>query len=252
MIYKNKTFLIVGVFGKIGNVIASHILSNGGVVIGIDIKNNIFKNQKHSKKKFYFFKKDLCKKKNLLNLKKFLILKKFKINSVIYCMYPTSKNWGRDFLKLNFEDLKKDINLQLSVPIYFAKEIISYFIKKKINGNLIFLSSIQGLSAPKFEHYKNTKMISPIEYSAAKAGINNITKYLAKYLKGKKININCISPGGILFKQDKRFIKKYKKSCLSKGLLNPEDLLSSFDLLLDERSKFINGQNLIVDDGWSL
>ena len=40
MIYKNKTFLIVGVFGKIGNVIASHILSNGGVVIGIDINSD--------------------------------------------------------------------------------------------------------------------------------------------------------------------------------------------------------------------
>ena len=61
-------------------------------------------------------------------------------------------------------------------------------------------------------------MVSPIEYSAAKAGIINITKYLAKICKGKNIRVNCISPGGILISNRKvllRGIKKvvYQKVC---------------------------------------
>ena len=38
-------------------------------------------------------------------------------------------------------------------------------------------------------------MTSPIEYSAIKAGVISITKWLAKYYKNKNIRINCISPG---------------------------------------------------------
>ena len=128
---------------------------------------------------------------------------------------------------------------------------MEYFNKQK-SGNLILFSSIQGFSAPKFSHYRNTNMNSPIEYSAAKAGIINITKYMAKFCKGKKIRVNCISPGGILDKQPKTFIKKYKDSCLSKGLLESKDLDGIVEFLISEKSNFINGQNFIIDDGWSL
>ena len=132
-----------------------------------------------------------------------------------------------------------------------SQKSIKCFLKQGY-GNLILFSSIQGINAPKFSHYKNTKMSSPIEYSAVKAGIINMTKYLAKMNKGKNIKINCISPGGILDKQPKSFKKKYQDSCLSKGLLDGKDLNGLVHFLVSERSNFINGQNLIIDDGWSL
>ena len=113
-------------------------------------------------------------------------------------------------------------------------------------------SSIQGISAPKFSHYNNTNMSSPIEYSAAKAGIINMTKYIAKFCEKKKIRVNCISPGGVLDNQPKKFIKRYKESCLSKGLLDSNDLNGIVEFLVSEKSNFINGQNIIIDDGWSL
>jgi NAD(P)-dependent dehydrogenase (short-subunit alcohol dehydrogenase family) len=49
-----------------------------------------------------------------------------------------------------------------------------------------------------------------------------------------------------------KFKKRYKQSCLSKGLLNSEDLIGTIIFLLSDDSKYINGQNIIVDDGWSL
>ena len=132
-----------------------------------------------------------------------------------------------------------------------SQKIIEYFLKQK-HGNLILFSSIQGVSAPKFSHYENTNMSSPIEYSAAKAGIINITKYMAKFCKGKKIRVNCISPGGIFDNQPKNFIKKYKNSCLSKGLLDSKDLEGVVDFLVSKKSNFMTGQNFIIYDGWSL
>ena len=52
--------------------------------------------------------------------------------------------------------------------------------------------------------------------------------------------------------QPKKFIKRYKQSCGSKGLLDPKDIIGAITFLLSNSSKFINGQNIIVDDGWSL
>ena len=106
--------------------------------------------------------------------------------------------------------------------------------------------------APSFDHYKDTKIKSPIEYSAIKSGIISIIKYMAKFSKNKNIRFNAISPGGIYANQPKSFLRRYKKDCINKGMLNPEDLVSAFLFLIDDGSKFINGQNIIVDDGWSL
>ena len=95
-------------------------------------------------------------------------------------------------------------------------------------------------------------MTSPIEYTAIKAGVIAITKWLAVYCKNKSIRINCVSPGGILDQQPQSFLEKYRDSCLSKGMLDAEDVIGTIQFLLSDKSRYINGQNIVVDDGWSL
>ena len=141
--------------------------------------------------------------------------------------------------------------MQLGSSILLSQKILKIF-KKQNFGNLILLSSIQGIAAPKFEHYKGTKMNSPIEYGAIKSGIISITKYLAKSVRKTKIRVNCISPGGILDNQPASFLNAYKKSCNSKGMLEPRDISNTILFLCSKNSKYINGQNIIIDDGWSL
>jgi len=116
----------------------------------------------------------------------------------------------------------------------------------------VHVSSIQGLFSPKFEHYEGTTMVSPIEYSAIKSGVVSITKYLAKYCKGENIRINAICPGGILDKQPSSFLEKYKNSCSQKGMLDPKDINGALVFLLSDNSKYITGQAIVIDDGWSL
>ena len=61
-----------------------------------------------------------------------------------------------------------------------------------------------------------------------------------------------MSPGGIKDKQPKLFIKKYRKSCNLKGLLHEQDVSKLIIFLLSDESKYISGQNLAIDDGWTL
>ena len=75
---------------------------------------------------------------------------------------------------------------------------------------------------------------------------------MAKYFKGKKIKVNAISPGGIFDSQDNNFLNNYKTECLNKGMLDKSDIMGTLVYLLSDMSKFVNGQNIIVDDGFTL
>ena len=240
-----NNIVLVGGSGLIGAKLSEYLIREDYNVIVID---------KKKLKRLHgidFFNVDIT---NSILLKKTLnkIFSKYKkIDALINCSYPKNKNWGKKFEKLKPIDLKENLYNHLGSTIILCQLTIRYFLKQKY-GNLVLFSSIQGVSAPKFEHYRGTKIISPIEYSAMKAGIINITKYIAKYYKKKNIRINCVSPGGIFADQPNSFVKKYKNSCLSKGLLDGNDLCGTVHFLISDKSKYVNGQNIVVDDGWSL
>ena len=93
-----------------------------------------------------------------------MVRKVKKLDAVINLSYLKNKNWGKKFLKLKQNDVKENLFLQIGTTILTSQKIIENFLKQN-HGNLILFSSIQGVSAPKFSHYENTNMSSPIEYS---------------------------------------------------------------------------------------
>jgi NAD(P)-dependent dehydrogenase (short-subunit alcohol dehydrogenase family) len=248
-----KTIIVTGGAGRIGSALAADLVKQGDKVLLGDInKSKLLKiKKKLNSKNIEIFQGDLTTKNNIDRFIKFGV-KKFKnIHAAVHCSYPTSKKWGARLEDLEEIHLKNDLQNQLGGSIIFSQRIMKYFLKQK-KGNLILISSIQGIQAPKFNHYKNLNMTSPIEYSAIKSGIISITKYLSKYYKNKNIRINCVSPGGIKDNQPKLFTKRYRQSCNSKGLLDGEDISKLILFLLSDKSKYITGQNLVIDDGWSL
>ncbi len=240
----NKVIIVTGCNGRIGTQVVKDLVKRNANVVLCDLK-------KPKKKQKNFFKLDITNEKKTDQFLKTIKRKYKKIDCLIHCAYPKTKDWGTNFEKLKFESLSKNLSLQLGGSILLSKQIIKIF-KKQNYGNLILISSIQGVSAPKFEHYKGTKMTSPIEYTAIKSGIISITKYLAKFVRNTKIRVNCVSPGGILDNQPNNFLKAYRTSCNSKGMLSPNDISNTIIFLCSEQSNYINGQNIIIDDGWTL
>jgi NAD(P)-dependent dehydrogenase (short-subunit alcohol dehydrogenase family) len=241
---KNKVVIVTGSNGRIGNQIVNDLIKEKATVISCDLSAP-------KKKLDDFFKFNITNEKSIEIFLNRIKKKYNKIDCLIHCAYPKTKDWGAAFEKLKYNSLSKNLSMQLGGSILLSQKILKIY-KKQNFGNLVLLSSIQGISAPKFEHYKGTKMSSPIEYGAIKSGIISITKYLAKSVKKTKIRVNCISPGGILDNQPISFLKAYKKSCNSKGMLDPKDISNTILFLCNDTSKYINGQNIIVDDGWSL
>ena len=174
-----------------------------------------------------------------------------RVDAAVHSAYPRSLGWGTRFEEIKKEHLDEDLSRHLGGAIMFSQRMLEFF-KMQGRGNLIHVASIMGVVIPKFENYSGTNMTSPIEYTAIKAALIAMTKYLAKYYKGNQIRVNCISPGGILDQQPESFLEKYRGCCNDKGMLDAEDLIGTVLYLLSEQSRYLTGQNIIIDDGWSL
>lgn len=249
--FKNKVYLVTGANGRIGYALSQQLISLGAKVIMTD--KNISKIQNLNLNNNHLIKKiDIIKEKNIKKIISQSNKKFNKIDGIIHCAYPVSKDWGAPINKIKSKSLKENLFNQLGISILISRIFVNYFLNKNIPGKIIFISSIQGVRSPKFDHYKGLKMTSPVEYSVIKSGVISLTSYLAKLYKKNKIIVNCVSPGGIRDKQHNKFIKRYKDSCGTKGLLDAKDIVGTVIFLLSNSSKFINGQNIIVDDGWSL
>ena len=123
---------------------------------------------------------------------------------------------------------------------------------KQKSGSIINMASMYGVVAPDFSAYEGTNMTMPVAYSAIKGGLVNLTRYIAAYFGPQQIRVNTISPGGILDNQNITFVKNYEKKVPMRRMGSPDDIAPSVVFLLSDDSKYITGQNLIIDGGWTI
>lgn len=100
-------------------------------------------------------------------------------------------------------------------------------------------------------------------YSAAKAGVSNLTQWMAVHFAPQGIRVNAIAPGFFVTGQNRGLLfdaqgnptprtNKILRATPMGRFGEPEELLGAVDLLLDaERAGFITGVVLPIDGGFS-
>jgi NAD(P)-dependent dehydrogenase (short-subunit alcohol dehydrogenase family) len=257
MLLDGKVIVITGGAGLIGQEFAKAVMSQGGIAVIADIDEERIQYtvkelaQKFPSGKIDIFKLNVTSKDSLQECIDYVDYKYKKIDALINNAYPRNKNYGRHFFDVEYDDFVENLGMNLGGCI-IPSQLFSLYFQKQGYGNIINISSIYGAMAPKFEIYDNTEMTMPVEYAAIKSGMLHLTKYMAKYFKGKNIRVNAISPGGILNNQPSEFLSKYNQNCSTKGMLDAKDLNGTLIFLLSDMSSYINGQNIVVDDGFTL
>ncbi|MEY8199240.1 MAG: oxidoreductase [Colwellia sp.] len=173
------------------------------------------------------------------------------ISGVVNTAYPRNANYGKKFEDVEFKDFCENTNLNLG-GYFLTSQVFAEHFSKGLGGDIINISSIYGVTAPKFEIYDNTPMTMPVEYAVIKSGLIHLGQYIAKYYRGKNVRINTVSPGGIFDNQHESFVSQYNKHCNSVGMLSPEDIANVVGFIFSGTSHGISGQNIVVDDGFTL
>jgi NAD(P)-dependent dehydrogenase (short-subunit alcohol dehydrogenase family) len=253
---KDKVIIITGGAGLLGRTFVEAVIQQNGIAIIAD--NNLSAANKivhdlnaSGKTNVEAIELDITSKASINNCIEVISKKYGKIDSLVNNAYPRNKNYGRKFYEVEFSDFCENLNLNLGGYFLSSQQFAALF-EKQGHGNIINISSIYGVVPPKFGIYENTKMTMPVEYAVIKSGLIHLTKYMAKQFKGKNIRVNAISPGGIIDGQPEEFTSKYKEHTLNKGMLDRKDISGTLIYLLSDLSTFVNGQNIIVDDGFTL
>lgn len=254
---KDKVVVITGGAGLLGKEFIKAVIENDGIAIIADINSDIGNSAKESlslelnTENIDFVELDITSKESLQQCINYLNTKYGKVDALVNNAYPRNKNYGKHFFDVEYSDFCENLNLNLGGYFLASQQFAKYF-QTQGYGNIINISSIYGVIAPRFEVYNNTPMTMPVEYAAIKSALIHLTQYMAKYFKGMNIRVNAISPGGIFDHQPEPFLDAYKKYSLNKGMLDKSDLKGTFIYLLSDMSRYVNGQNIIVDDGFSL
>ncbi|MDC1317215.1 SDR family oxidoreductase [Flavobacteriaceae bacterium] len=240
---KNKVIIVTGGSGLLGQEIVANLKNKGAIAINADI--NVSTDLENFKLKF-----DITSEKSIIDGLKKVTDKFGEINGLVNNAYPRTKDWGAKFEDISYISWKKNIDMQLNTIFLVIKHVIPELIRTQ--GSIVNMASIYGLVGNDSTIYEKTLVNSVAQYSAIKGGVINFTRYLASYYGKKNIRINCVSPGGIFDNQDQTFVENYEKKVPMGRMGNPSDISPAVSFLISDEAKYITGQNLIVDGGFTI
>jgi len=254
---RNNVVVITGGAGLLGRTLVRAVVANGGIAVCADRDGEAGRTFTESLSEEYggdrvgHFPLDITSPSSVEELYDHVFSKWGAMDALVNCAYPRNPHYGRPFEEITYSDFCENVSCHLG-GYFLTSQRAAIRFKKQGHGNIVNFASIYGVITPRFEIYEGTRITMPVEYAAIKSAVIHLTKYLAAYYKGCGIRANCISPGGILNGQPDSFVENYNRHALTKGMLAPDDIAGSLLFLLSEDSSFINGQNIVVDDGWTL
>lgn len=256
MLLTEKVVVLIGGAGLLGQAFAAEIARQGAQCVLADINleraqaaadslNAQVPGQRVSAEVV-----DMTTRESLNALIERTVALRGRIDAVINNAYPRNKQYGRKLEDVEYADFCENVSLHLG-GYFLSTQQFAIFFKRQGFGHVVNVSSIYGIIAPRFEIYDNTPMTMPVEYAAIKAALQHLSVYFMRYYKGHDVRFNCLVPGGIYDRQPESFLQAYKAYAQTKGMLDPKDMCGPLVFLLSDLSKYVNGQNLIVDDGWT-
>lgn len=137
----------------------------------------------------------------------------------------------------------------LNINLISLFSVCREFARNNKSGSIVNFSSTYGLVSPTPKLYDNSH--KDIGYGVSKAGVINLTKYLAVHL-APKFRVNCVVPGGVLFNQNKKFVKNYSEKTPLKRMMKKNELNGIIDLLCSNSSTYMTGSVIVLDGGYTI
>ncbi len=258
-----KLAIVTGGSGLLGqqHCIALAEIGSKVIILEKNVKNSIKFINNLKSTKYYdhikYFKSDITNYNKLKKVSKNIYKEFGKVDILI----NNAAN-NPPLNKKNFNNLKnfdhKAWNDDLNVGLTGALNCTLVFgeIMTRYNeGVILNIASDLSVIAPDQRLYNNGTKIEnakPVSYSVVKSGIVGMTKYFATYWNNYGIRVNALSPGGVYDGQNNKFVNKVKKLIPMNRMANKDEYKGAIQFLCSDDSKYMTGQNIIIDGGRSV
>ena len=242
---EKKIIIVTGASRGIGKEIAKTLAKEGHTIIANYNKSEkeaqkLKKELQEENKEIDIYKANIANEEEVQEMIKHIIKKYKKIDVLI-------NNAGIDKIQLVTEVTKKDwdeiINTNLYGTFYISQQAAKNMIQNK-QGKIINISSIWGQIGASME----------VVYSISKAGVDGLTKALAKELGPSGIQVNSIAPGFIKTEMNSSFneqeINEIKDEIPLQKLGECTDIAKCVKWLIEDN--YVTGQVIAINGGWSI
>lgn len=238
-----KTVIVTGGSRGIGAAIVKELSKNNyNVVLNYnnseEAAKQIQKELQEENIHIEIFKADVSKREDCKKIVEYTIQKYKKIDVLVNNAGISTYNL---FTDISDEEWNKTINTNLNSVFYMTQETLKYMIPKK-SGSIINISSVWGIVGASCE----------VAYSVSKAGIDGMTKALAKELGPSNIRVNSIAPGAIdtdmcsdLTKEE---VEEIEKQTPLGRMGRAEDIAKWIKWLVEDN--YTTGQIISPNGGW--
>lgn len=145
------------------------------------------------------------------------------------------------------------LNLNLTALFYSNRAAVLQFLKQGTGGSVLNIGSVLGCApSPRF--------FATHAYASAKSAVIGLTKSSAAYYASKNIRFNLLVPALVETPMSERAVSNpdivafiHTKQPLDGGRVGiPEDLDGAATFFMSDESRFVTGQVLAIDGGWSI
>ncbi len=242
---EGKTSIITGAGSGIGREIALLLARNGCGIIIIDLKGGEkLEAVKNRIENFgvtcQTYSGDTSKAREVNDIFSKIAQKTKRVD---FLVNNAGYNSSQSFEEINEKEFDQEVAVNLKGVFLCSRAVLPLMQEK--SGAIVNVSSVRGRTG--------SDTSSPA-YAAAKAGVINLTKTLARQLGKYNIRANAVAPGviyptGLTQNYSKEKIEKISQSTMLKRLGTPREVAQVIYFLLSDLSSYITGQTLDVNGG---
>ncbi|MDP7525382.1 MAG: SDR family oxidoreductase [Dehalococcoidales bacterium] len=244
-----KLVIISGGLGVMGQSFAGILTEDGYDVLLLDVREAAAGESIIGES----FRCDINNEKDVEKLNDYLIRSKAEIHGLINNASCQPKGFTKELEDYPVDTFRQVLEVNLVGSFLLTKTVIPFMQRQK-SGSIINIGSIQGVVAPTFEIYDGMNITSPLVYSVAKAGIIHFCKWVAARYGQWNIRCNAVSPGGLADSQrgGSDFEKIYSSKTPLGRMVKSGEVAEVISFLISDKSRYITGQNIIIDGGWTI
>jgi NAD(P)-dependent dehydrogenase (short-subunit alcohol dehydrogenase family) len=152
-------------------------------------------------------------------------------------------------------------NFQLNVGLtgaFLCSQVFGTDMARRGAGVILNIASDLSVIAPDQRLYRKDGLpddlqpVKPVSYSVIKTALIGLTRYLAAYWADRGVRVNALSPGGVYAGQPAEFVTKLSKLIPLGRMAQANEYQAAVQFLCSDASKYMTGQNLVIDGGRSV
>jgi NAD(P)-dependent dehydrogenase (short-subunit alcohol dehydrogenase family) len=258
-----KIAVVTGALGRLGPVWSEALLEVGAFVVATDhpeaTESIEFEAlvKKYGSERIRLWRADVTDRESLENMK---------------C--GSKKLWGVASVLVNNAGIDvppslgksfriEDIPQEMFIPVLNVNTFGTFLVSQVFGGEMVIngqgsivnIGSLYGTASPDASFYTHIEcdppFVKPPAYAASKAGVIQLTKYLATHWGPYGVRVNTLSPGGVEGGQDADFKRKFCARVPLHRMAETEDLKGPLVFLASDASSYVTGHNLQVEGGFT-